>query len=75
MPKNEGGWDILEIRLVDDSLYQRSALSEIRFVLAPVQDAFAHDVVEADGDKAEVDEHLPEAEETGAPVSAEGGDR
>ncbi len=34
--------------------------------MAPVQDSFAHDVVEADGDEAEVDEHLPKAEEAGA---------
>jgi hypothetical protein len=31
--------------------------------VAPVQDPFAHDVVESDGHKAEVDEHLPKAEE------------
>src|SRR5271165_137859 len=36
---------------------------KVRLVLAPVEDAFAHDVIKADGDEAEVDNHLPEAEE------------
>jgi hypothetical protein len=40
--------------------------SKIRSVVTPVQDAFAHDVVEADGDEAEVDEHFPKAEEARA---------
>ena len=32
----------------------------------PVEDAFLPDVEEADGDEAEVDEHLPEAEQARA---------
>src|SRR5580704_7403652 len=39
---------------------------KVRPVLAPVQDAFAHNVVETDGDKAEIDQHLTEAEEARA---------
>src|SRR5208337_3243735 len=43
-----------------------SVLSEIRFVLTPVQDALAHDVVKTDGHEAQVNKHLPEPEEAGA---------
>src|ERR1039458_5363510 len=39
---------------------------QIRFVAAPVQDAFTCYVIEADSHEAEVDQHLPEAEEPGA---------
>ena len=36
---------------------------EICLVVGPVEDALLPDVEEADGDEAEVDEHLPEAED------------
>src|ERR1035441_7004494 len=42
-----------------------SPMSEIRLVLAPVKDTFAHDVVEAHRHKAQVDKHLPETEQAG----------
>ena len=32
--------------------------------MAPVQDAFAHDVVETHGYKPKVNQHFPETEET-----------
>jgi len=41
-------------------------MSEIRLVTAPVQDAFTNDVIQTDGDKAEINEHFPEAKEAGA---------
>src|SRR5271157_4851912 len=47
-----------------------SAISEVRLVLAPVQDALAHNVVEPHGNKAQVNHHLPEAEE---PLAGEAG--
>jgi hypothetical protein len=39
---------------------------KIALVVGPVQDALLPDVEEADGDEAEIDEHLPEAEESRA---------
>src|ERR1700733_4405589 len=40
-----------------------SAILKIRLVLAPVEDALANDVIETNGHKAEVNQHLPEPEQ------------
>src|ERR1039458_2454931 len=44
---------------------------KVRLVLAPVQDAFAHNVIEPDGYKPQIDQHLPESEECGTCRSEE----
>src|SRR5579859_2484337 len=41
-----------------------SAILKIRLILAPVQDAFANDIVESDRHKSQVDHHLPEPKQT-----------
>src|ERR1017187_8504352 len=39
------------------------AILEVPPILTPVEDALAHDVIEADGDKVQVNDHLPKAKE------------
>src|SRR5579862_386457 len=41
-----------------------SAISEVRLIPAPVQDAFSYDVVKPDPDEPEVDQHFPESEKS-----------
>ena len=41
----------------------QSHYSKARLVVRPVEDALLPDVEETDGDEADVDQHLPEAEE------------